>query len=684
MRALSILLAACGLGSASAAQVHFVDASASGANDGGSWANAYVALQDALASAQPGEAIWVRAGSYAPDQGAGQSTGDRDASFELVDGVELYGGFAGTETNLSERAGLFGSTLLTGDLLGDDLVLGTLDNSRHVLRASAVGASTVLDGFTIEAGLADGAIPRGAGLLVTGGAPSLANLLFRTHVSREAGAALELDGSDASLQACDFIGNTVKRLGATGTARGGGVHVQGGTPSFVDCEFITNGVTIEEGSGFAQGGALYAFGSNLSLVDCTFIANSAYLTLGGGFGQGGALYLTDGSDASLLRCVFIDNRAISLAFGEGGALVARFGSDPTLTHCSFVQNRASGLGYGGAAYVRDDADPHFVGCLFNGNEATAEGGALYAWDEFCEPALTNCTLFANTAGSLGGGLRFRKASAAVARNSILWANSDAGGATESAQSDGGLPSFDHCCVEGWSGALAGGSTHGLDPLFVDAAGLDLLPGTLDDDLRPGPFSPCVDAGDTTALLADAFDLDDDLDTLEPLSLDLLGSERLLDDVTVPDTGVGSPPVDMGAFERMPQTFFGDIASFSVASGGTQVLTLGLGPDHAFETYFVIGTTSGTFPGIPLDDMLIPLNFDDYMNVLLLSGGGPPLSGALGLLDAAGTGTALWSAPGGLTPNLVGVTFHHAYLSFFLGQKLILTHVSNPVALLATP
>src|SRR5690606_22541633 len=81
----------------------YVDADAGGAANGSSWTDAYTTLQDALAESVAGQEVWVAAGTYRPDAGAGQTAGDRAEAFRLTSGVEVYGGFSGTETSLDQR-----------------------------------------------------------------------------------------------------------------------------------------------------------------------------------------------------------------------------------------------------------------------------------------------------------------------------------------------------------------------------------------------------------------------------------------------------------------------------------------------------------------------------------------------------------------------------------------------------
>ena len=71
----------------------FVDANAEPGGNGKSWQTAFDDLQDALAAAQADDEIWVAEGTYTP----APPNGDRKATFQLISGVGIYGGFVGKE-----------------------------------------------------------------------------------------------------------------------------------------------------------------------------------------------------------------------------------------------------------------------------------------------------------------------------------------------------------------------------------------------------------------------------------------------------------------------------------------------------------------------------------------------------------------------------------------------------------
>ncbi|GAK89537.1 hypothetical protein JCM19297_1365 [Nonlabens ulvanivorans] len=135
----------------STAQV-YVDASATGANNGTSWANAYTDLQNALNN-NPASTFWVKAGTYIPGS-------SRTDSFNLTNNHKIYGGFNGTEVSLSQRDPEVNLTILSGDINGNDnMVFSTTDpnrseNSYRIVEIN--GGGVVIDGFSINNGNANG------------------------------------------------------------------------------------------------------------------------------------------------------------------------------------------------------------------------------------------------------------------------------------------------------------------------------------------------------------------------------------------------------------------------------------------------------------------------------------------------------------------------------------------------
>jgi hypothetical protein len=199
----------------------FVDSAATGANDGSSWADAYTDLQDAIdlvANSCPGVEIWVAKGTYFPsrDQTGNASPSDpRDKTFYInTDGTQLYGGFAGTETDKSQRvAG--NETILSGDFNDDDVVTGSgstlsitrnSENAYHVVYMDGTTANgiisnaTVFDGFTVTGGNGNGSSGSGGGIFNDGRgsgngcSPTLTNCSFSANSASGNGGGMYNDG----------------------------------------------------------------------------------------------------------------------------------------------------------------------------------------------------------------------------------------------------------------------------------------------------------------------------------------------------------------------------------------------------------------------------------------------------------------------------------------------------------
>ncbi len=434
------------------AAIWYVNDDAAGDNDGTSWADAFTDLQDALAIALPSHNIWVAAGTYTP---AG-SGGDRGAAFTLASGVSLLGGFDGTETTLAECAGLFDQTVLSGDLNGDDGSTGNGENSYHVITAGNIAQTTVLDGFTITAGNADGSDPD------------------------DDGGALHVTASDLTVGNCTFDGSRA-------TDHGGAVFAgSGGTLQFSDCVFEAN-----DASG---GGGMWIDGVATSVESCSFTGNTAE------FGAG--LDIVGDQAVAVSGCSFTGN----LANSSGGGLLVSADAPVDVLNCSFERNEAyPGTAYGGGGLLIFAGDLAVVNSVFSANTGQPYGGAIWAQGTSTTLAVVNCTVGGNTSDSGGGLGTWNLAAEAVVTNCVIWGNQDSGGMDESAQVFG-TTAVTYSCIQGLD-ALAGNGNVGDDPLFVRAPYPDL-----DDsgDLRLSRGSPGIDMGtNTTNPPLPATDLDGD-------------------------------------------------------------------------------------------------------------------------------------------------------------------------------
>ncbi len=260
-----------------------------------------------------------------------------------------------------------------------------------------------------------------------------------------------------------------------------------------------------------------------------------------------------------------------------GTPVGVGGKAITILGCTFLENDAgAGISRTGAvsAYVRNDvpgARMLIADCLFAGNVGGRCGALFLCSASFTsEPSpyyvVSDCTFVGNATSEYGGAIRAGDNVQAIVSNSILWGNAAGLGGSQLAFAPCGAGvtysvTVEYSDVQGGAGAayvssgtlVWGAGNSDQDPLFADLDGPDDDPDTwFDNDLRPGPFSPCVDAADNFRVPPDVLELDGDGDTSEPLPFDLDGNPRFLDDPMVSDTGNGSPPiVDMGAYEKLP-------------------------------------------------------------------------------------------------------------------------------------
>jgi hypothetical protein len=153
----------------SGGSVWYVNENSVAPGSGTDWDSAFIDLQDALDVATSGEQIWIAQGTYTPTDVVGL-TDPREASYRLIAGVEIYGGFFGNEADVALRRPSVFRVYLSGDLLEDDDSGGdSSENAYHVVTAdNLTGLPPILDSVYVIAGNADGSGNNkfGGGLIV--------------------------------------------------------------------------------------------------------------------------------------------------------------------------------------------------------------------------------------------------------------------------------------------------------------------------------------------------------------------------------------------------------------------------------------------------------------------------------------------------------------------------------------
>jgi hypothetical protein len=416
-------------------------------------------------------------------------------------------------------------TVRSTDPEDPEVVAGTIINAQGlgtvVTCCRGEGPETVLSGFTITGGSA----VMGGGMLNNAASPTVRNCVFTGNVSDEEGGGMCNLDCDVAVMNCiledNFSGDN-----------GGGMYNDGGHPTIAGCTFAHNSHDDHE-----DGAGMYN-SAQAAIVGCTFDSN-----------DGTGLYNSTGGNLDVIGCTFIANTRSGL-YNSG----LWSGSSATVLDCVFLGNGKRGMG-------NYDMVLTLVDSVFSGNvEPDGYGGALRSYGFDCEPELNiiGCT-FAGNLASMGRTLGCHGyyngySTEAWFTNCIIWNGGD-----EFWSGNGSIFHVNYTCING--GHPDEGNIED-DPAFIDADGADGILGTEDDNLRLQPWSPCIDGGNNTAVPPDAFDLDGDGDTEEPLPLDLDGNPRFVDDPDTEDTGYGEPPiVDMGAYEYQadacPADFDGD-------------------------------------------------------------------------------------------------------------------------------
>lgn len=513
----------------------------------------YSTIQAAIDAAVDGETVWIADGLY-------QGDGNRDLDF---------GGKAITVR--SE----YGSAYCVIDSQGS---IGEPHCGFYFHNGE--GALSVLDGLTIAGGHAEYIEYIGGGIVCENSSPTIINCIISDNVGAYGGGMKNTNSSPAVTNT-RFIGNAAHVFG-------GAMDNYNSHPVVTNCEFLSNLTDSPYSDEWGGGAVGNDDGSNPIFSSCRFEGNFTY-------GLGAGMYNEGSCDPVLKDCLFIDNHA---EWGGAGLASDYTGCDPYLVNCRFINNTAGRQG--GGIYCGSNNTLTVINCLFDNNTSqTNTGGGIWIYNSTMH--VLNSTFYHNKALSWGGGIYLYDSSVTGdIANCIFLRNRDFEGYSLNAQiygwADVGLY---YNCIENWTSATGPnieGNT-GDDPRFLDPDGDDEVLGTEDDNLRPGPGSPCLDAGDNNRIPADTADLDKDGNLIELIPWDLDEGARTVDDPNTPDTGFPgpnpqSPIVDIGAYEGPFRGFLIEPQQITVPEGLTTALTVSLNMDPlktiAVETLYRSG------------------------------------------------------------------------------------------------
>ncbi|WP_020404892.1 PKD domain-containing protein [Gracilimonas tropica] len=465
----------------------YVDADATGANDGSSWTNAYTSLQDAIDAATGSDQIWIADGIYYPDEGANVTNDDRLSAFTITgekDGLMIHGGFSGSESLLSERDLSANETILSGDIDQDGDLAGNsynvvrlkrmISNNPPVVNFSYVWTNLSVD-FTQEATDTDGSIVSYSWDFGDGSSSSSAN---PSHTYSSGGSyTVTLTVTDDDGATGDLSGTVTVSSGSTGNYK----YLAYKTASNAsNAESITNATVLSD---------LTIQGGNANGTNTNYYEN-----------RGAGIYC-NGEESTCnptLNRLFVTGN--SATFGGGMFNYGRLGeASPTMTGVVFTANKS--LSNGGAIYNYGRggiANPKIINSTFAGNNANTSGGAMYNYgytNGTATPEITNSIFFGNLADSDGNDTG--------TGDQIAVDGDDAGPIIEYSLFEGGCPPGADC---GDGSTLLTANPQFSD--INDADGIDNVFGTADDGLILLSNSPAIDAGtaDTTGLGLPSSDL----------------------------------------------------------------------------------------------------------------------------------------------------------------------------------
>ncbi len=270
-----------------------------GTGTGASWTDALGNIQEAITLARTQDPsarkdVWVAGGEY-----------EITTAINIMDSVNVYGSFAGTETAVSERARPENAKLWE---FSNPTVLRA-NGSRLMQATGNLDMETVIDGFTMQNGNATGsALSTSGGAVVVRGKVVYQNCIMRNNAATGGGGAAIMTGGTIRHS---LIENNTQTTGANG---GGGIFANpaAGSPAYIENCVIRGNSSTVRGAGIGVQGAEKTYISNNEIYKNTSIDGTT-------FKPGAGIYSNSANNV-VTNCLIYNNTGGTAVYYNGGNL----------------------------------------------------------------------------------------------------------------------------------------------------------------------------------------------------------------------------------------------------------------------------------------------------------------------------------------------------------------------------
>ena len=418
--------------SVNAQTIRYVKPTATGTGDGSSWTDAAGSIQNMIDVSSSGDQIWIAGGNYS-----------LSITLQMKSGVHVYGGFAGTENDTSQRVKNDldkNGTIEPWEFTNATVLEGRTYNRTVGIKASNLTIKTVLDGISVTK------YEQSAIAIENNSVFVMCNNTISENSNGQynAGGGIYISGGST----VDIHNNNISKNSAGQyNAAGGGIYISGGSTVDIHNNIISENSaneSISYGTHEGSGGGICIVGSIVSLHNNTILRNGSCF--------GGGINISEVSTVDIHNNIISENSASGSvsynSIGAGGGITTS-GSTVDIHNNVISENYARNAGgiaaSGGGVFTVNIHNNTISGNsaysgggvsigginLYNNiiseNKANKYGGGVYVNGKcnIINNLISNNNL--EDKSSYGGGIILDESNAMLINNTIVYNNGETGG-----------------------------------------------------------------------------------------------------------------------------------------------------------------------------------------------------------------------------------------------------------------